>query len=62
MANKKPVEKKQKKSYSVHSMYEVSGDKLTRKNKTCPKCGPGVFMANHKDRLSCGKCNYSEKL
>lgn len=62
MADKKAAGKKPKKSYSVHGMYEVSGDQLKRKNKTCPKCGPGVFMANHKDRLSCGKCNYSEKL
>jgi len=30
------------------------------KNKSCPKCGPGVFMAQHKDRMTCGKCGYSE--
>jgi len=28
--------------------------------KSCPKCGPGVFMAEHKDRTSCGKCGYTE--
>ena len=37
-----------------------SKDKLGRKNKACPKCGDGVFLANHKDRLSCGKCGYTE--
>ena len=26
----------------------------------CPKCGPGVFMATHKDRVACGKCGYTE--
>lgn len=31
------------------------------KNKNCPKCGPGTFMAEHKDRKTCGKCNYMEK-
>ena len=31
------------------------------KNKTCPKCGPGTLMAEHKDRKTCGKCNYMEK-
>ncbi len=31
------------------------------KNKTCPKCGPGTFMAEHKDRRTCGKCGYMEK-
>jgi small subunit ribosomal protein S27Ae len=40
--------------------YEISGDKLERKRKTCPKCGPGVFMAEHEDRTSCGKCGYTE--
>ena len=32
-----------------------SGKKLT-----CPKCGPGIFLANHSDRLYCGKCKYVE--
>lgn len=40
--------------------YQIDGDKLNKKNKTCPKCGPGVFLAEHKDRLQCGKCNYIE--
>ena len=26
----------------------------------CPKCGPGIFLASHKDRKSCGKCGYTE--
>lgn len=41
-------------------LYEVSGESLNRKTKFCPKCGPGVFMAIHKDRVSCGKCGYTE--
>jgi len=32
------------------------------KNKFCPKCGPGTMLANHKDRLYCGNCHYTEKL
>ena len=44
----------------VSSLYKVDGDKLVRKNKICPKCGNGVFMAEHKDRVSCGKCGYTE--
>jgi len=43
------------------SCYEISGDGLKRKNKACPKCGPGIFMAAHKDRATCGKCGYMEK-
>ena len=42
-------------------MYEVSGHSVKRKNKTCPKCGAGTFMAHHKDRATCGKCMYTEK-
>jgi len=29
--------------------------------KFCPKCGPGVRLAEHKERKSCGKCGYFEK-
>lgn len=50
-----------KKAYSVTGIYTVSGDKVERKNPTCPKCGPGVFLAVHKNRKTCGKCGYSEK-
>jgi len=47
---------KQKKS----DFYDAKGDSIVRKKKFCPKCGPGVFMAQHKDRNACGKCGYSE--
>ena len=40
--------------------YEIKDDKVERKKKSCPKCGPGVFMAEHEDRVSCGKCGYTE--
>ena len=43
----------------IHSLYDTSGE-LKRKNKPCPKCGAGVFMAQHKDRSTCGKCGYTE--
>ncbi|MBI5229323.1 30S ribosomal protein S27ae [Candidatus Micrarchaeota archaeon] len=26
----------------------------------CPKCGPGVHLAEHKNRRTCGKCSYTE--
>lgn len=44
----------------VHKYYEVKGDTLTRKRKWCPKCGEGVFLAEHRDRLACGRCGYTE--
>lgn len=50
-----------KKAYSVTKMYEVKDGKLIRKNKVSPKKGAGYFMANHKDRLTCGATGYMEK-
>ena len=29
--------------------------------KSCPKCGSGVRLAEHKDRRACGKCGYFER-
>ncbi|NPA75254.1 MAG: 30S ribosomal protein S27ae [Euryarchaeota archaeon] len=41
-------------------LYEVKNNQIVRKRRFCPKCGPGVFMADHGDRYSCGKCGYTE--
>ncbi|MDK2849769.1 MAG: ubiquitin-small subunit ribosomal protein S27Ae [Candidatus Woesearchaeota archaeon] len=54
MAKKK--NKKPNVTPKVYTFYE--NGKL--KKKVCPKCGPGVFLAEHKDRFSCGKCGYTE--
>jgi len=40
--------------------YEIENNKLARTRKFCPKCGDGVFLADHKDRMSCGNCGYTE--
>lgn len=39
--------------------YKMEGDKLVRTHRSCPKCGPSYFLANHYDRWSCGKCGYT---
>ena len=57
MADEKPPKKKQK---GIDTIYEVSGNTLKRKNRSCPKCGQGHFLAQHKNRLTCGKCGYTE--
>jgi ubiquitin-small subunit ribosomal protein S27Ae len=44
----------------VSNYYKIDGDKVERLRKSCPKCGQGVFMAQHNDRLACGKCGYTE--
>lgn len=30
------------------------------KKKSCPRCGPGTFLAGHKGRVYCGTCHYTE--
>ncbi|MFA5944739.1 MAG: 30S ribosomal protein S27ae [Candidatus Thermoplasmatota archaeon] len=42
--------------------YKLDGNKLTRTHKACPKCGPGVFLAQHKNRSHCGRCGFMEKV
>ncbi len=59
MADAKGKETKVKK-VKKSAYYKVDGDKLTRTRKACPKCGPGVLMADHKDRYTCGNCKYTE--
>ena len=39
--------------------YKIEGDNIVRTHRTCPKCGPGFFLADHYDRWSCGKCGYT---
>lgn len=48
------------KAYQLYKLYEVKDGKLIRKNKFSPKA-QGVFLAEHKDRRTCGKTGYMEK-
>lgn len=50
---------KKKNSRKLYQLYEVSGDKIVRKNQYSPK-SPGDFLANHKGRKTCGKTGYTE--
>jgi len=49
------------KSKLKSNFYEITNSEIKRKNPFCPKCGPGVFMASHKDRYTCGKCGFMQK-
>ncbi len=53
-------QKKKSTSQGASRFYEAKGNGISRKNKSCPKCGPGYFLAEHKNRISCGKCHYTE--
>lgn len=58
-AEKGKHEKKHKKEKGVHSMYKVEGNKVARARPTCERCGPGYFMADHKQRYTCGHCGFT---
>lgn len=60
MAEKKKGDAKPEKIPSKRSLYKVEGTKVVRLRRSCPKCGAGVLMAQHKDRSSCGHCGYTE--
>ena len=45
---------------SKYKYYEIEGNKIKRIKQSCPKCGEGVFLAEHKNRVSCGRCGYTE--
>ncbi|MDD1716070.1 MAG: 30S ribosomal protein S27ae [Methanolinea sp.] len=40
--------------------YSLQGEKVSFGRKFCPRCGPGIILAEHKDRTACGKCGYTE--
>ena len=60
----KPKWKRQKRkarfSPQIYKFYKIDDDKVTRLRKECPRCGKGTFLAEHSDRLSCGKCGYAD--
>ena len=43
----------------MSEIYETKGGKISRKRQECPRCGPGVYLAEHSNRSSCGKCGYT---
>ncbi|MAG07598.1 30S ribosomal protein S27ae [Candidatus Pacearchaeota archaeon] len=62
---KKKVEKRGKKPHKnkptskKYTKYQIEGDKIVR-GKTCPRCGPGIFLMDVSNRSYCGKCHYTE--
>jgi small subunit ribosomal protein S27Ae len=60
---RKPTHRHKNVPMRVLKFYKIEGDdenvKVTSERMECPHpdCGPGVFMAQHKDRQTCGKCS-----
>ena len=51
--------KKNKPTSQKWKRYKISGDTITR-DKSCPRCGAGVFLLKADNRVYCGKCHYTE--
>ncbi len=45
---------------SVWKYYKFEGQTIKKLKRECPRCGKGVFMGEHKDRVACGRCGYTE--
>lgn len=39
--------------------YKVEGGKVSRE-RSCPRCGPGIFLMQADNRVYCGKCHFTE--
>ncbi len=63
MAEKEKKGKKKRKprlSSKKWAKYRIEGDSVKTTHKFCPRCGPGIFLAQNKNRIFCGKCHYTE--
>ncbi len=52
--------RKPKKSSERYKKYKIEGNIAKRTAKFCPRCGPGIFLAESKNRWFCGRCHYTE--
>ncbi len=46
--------------HKINEILAPESGKIVRKLRTCSKCGPGVFLAEHYDRFHCGKCGITQ--
>lgn len=45
---------------SVWKYYKVEGDNVKKLKRECSRCGKGIFMGEHENRITCGRCGYTE--
>ncbi len=51
---------KNKPTSKKYTKYKIESDGSLKKERFCPRCGPGIFLTNSQKRRYCGKCHYSE--
>jgi len=57
---KKPATSgKSKEIEGIAKDYIIKDGKLERIRPFCNRCGRGYFMADHGNRLTCGKCGFT---
>lgn len=47
-------------SVKQSSLFKIEDTRVVRTKRHCPRCGEGTFLAEHKDRFTCGACKYTE--
>ena len=52
--------RKPKKSSEKWKKYKIENNQAKLIAKFCPRCGPGIFLAESKNRVFCGRCHYTE--
>jgi len=58
-AEKAEPQKRKREEKGIYTLYKIEADKVTRLRPTCERCGAGFFMAEHKDRYTCGHCGFT---
>lgn len=43
-----------------YKKYTVEGGKIVKKERSCPRCGPGIFLSISPKRAYCGRCHFTE--
>lgn len=59
--NKSKRKKINKPTSKKYKFYKIEGNAVKRE-KSCPRCGQGIFLMKASNRLYCGKCHYTEFL
>jgi len=58
-AKKGKKKHKNKLTSKKYTKYKIEGN-IVKRERSCPRCGPGIFLLNSQGRVYCGKCHYSE--
>ena len=53
---KKPRSKSKHKNVQCYKKYRDG----SFSGRWCPRCGKGIMLAEHDNRMECGKCHYAE--